>query len=124
MSTQIVANPLASTPSGDPLGGEARRVVSLLLIEHGRLSDWKLFQEYQKSCAGQLTREQLRAARKELFEAGLVTFGGRKLLAGEDLAPAQTWKWVERTSYRVGPRGESQPVSDHSNDPLVPEVLA
>lgn len=27
-----------------------------------------------------------------------------------------------KPEYRVGPRGESQPVSDHSNDPLVPEV--
>ena len=27
-----------------------------------------------------------------------------------------------KPDYRVGPRGESQPVTDHSNDPLVPPV--
>ena len=30
---------------------------------------------------------------------------------------------MSAVEYRVGPSGESQPVTDHSGDPLVPEVL-
>lgn len=30
---------------------------------------------------------------------------------------------ADASSFRSGPMGESQPVTDHSGDPLVPEVL-
>lgn len=72
----------------------ASMVVTQLLAQHGRLSDWELFQAYQRQYSGRFTRHQLGVARRALFADGLVEMAGRKLLAGEDKAPAQTWKLV------------------------------
>lgn len=140
MSRQIISPPVAR--STDPItsdwAGEnqgsrriAKAAVEQILWEADYpLSDWQIFQEYQRRDMGTVTAQRLRTARKELERDGWVVSAGIQYGASETHGRAQTWEWSQApvdlpgSAYRRGPMGESQPVADHSADPLTPEVLS
>lgn len=136
MSKQMVSNPVAraTDPITSDLAGEndqSRRgaqsaVMQILWQSDDPLSDWQIFQDYHRREMGMLTQQRLRTARKELQDQGFVEPRGFQYGASETGRKAMTWAWTRRVSdrplFRRGPMGESQLVSDHSQDPLVPEV--
>lgn len=131
MSKQMVSNPVARStdPITSDLAGEnedakasARKWVRVILSRSPRpLSHWEIFQAYQRlPIVSRVRAQRLRTACKELRDMGEVVHAGMRDRASETGLKAAVWEL--KPEYRVGPRGESQPVTDHSTDPLVPEV--
>lgn len=78
---------------------EGRAAVYLILTDSTEpMSDWHIFQEYQRRNMGRLTQQRLRTARNELRNDGVLDAAGFAYNASPTNGKAMTWALTNKAT--------------------------